>query len=441
MSGRLHSILSFLLLSCLLSIWGRTVLALDGAPALLDTPDKKPFVMTVMGVRKAFPVAADVIRLEIGMSSNTGPLKELDAFRIVSEDDPEYAYEKFVRPSDVTFPKNHSVTEVSVPDGFKAEAKSANISEFKRETVDLKLHAPMLPGRTYAVITHGHGSDVVSAGRAAYQFRFDAAALSNVPDVEHEPDLMTLTVLGLRGLDSVGNGIIRLEFGPTFFCQKGYLLKHYHVSVNGEPVMVKAMGRRSQIDLYRPVGWPYSVIMQHEVFLQLDRVLAEGDRLRVEVDPAVVSGANAAETVFSDKRSFSSAVKVNQVGYIASAVKTAEIGRWLGSFPDEAAVLATSGEDEHFRDISVEEIFFGASKGEKGSREEKEAAEKDDAPDKKEAINSGTASAKAQEFAKASLKYDAPPPFEIRDARTDEVVFSGQSKLSNPGNRSEGRAQ
>ena len=186
MSGRLHSVLFCLLLSCLLSIGARTVQALDGDPALLDTPDKKPFVMTVMGVRKAFPVAADVIRLEIGMSSNAGPLKELDAFRIVSEDDPEYAYEKFVRPSDVTFPKNHSVTEVSVPEGFKAEAKSANITEFKRETVDLKLHAPMLPGKTYAVITHGHGSDVVSAGRAAYQFRFDTAALSNMPDVEHE---------------------------------------------------------------------------------------------------------------------------------------------------------------------------------------------------------------------------------------------------------------
>ncbi|MBR4717177.1 MAG: glycoside hydrolase family 9 protein [Lentisphaeria bacterium] len=437
MTGRFHSIVSGLFLLALLTLPIPAAFALDADPVLLEAPDKKPFVMTVMGVRKAFPVAADVIRVEIGMASNSGPLRELDAYRIVSEDDPEFAYEKFVQPSDVTCPENHSVTELSVPKGFKAESKPADIREFKRETVDLKLHAPMQAGRTYAVVTRGHGSDVVSAGRAACRFKFVPADIAKAPDVEHKPELRTLTALGLRGLDSVGNGIIRLEFGPAFFCQEGYRLKHYRVTVNGKPVEVKAMGRRSQIDLYRPTGWPYSVLMQHEVFLQMDRVLEEGDRLRVEVDPVVVSGANTAEMVFSDKLSFSSAIKVNQVGYITSAVKTAEIGRWLGSFPDEAAILTTSAEAEHFRDISAEEIFFGASKGEKDDKDKKTS----DAQDKKEAVGSGTASAAPHEFAKSSLKYDVPPPFEIRDARTDEVVFSGQSRLSNPGNRPEGRAQ
>jgi len=441
MTGRFTASFSALFMIVLLNMPGTAVFALDADPVLIAAPDKKPFIMTVMGVRKAFPVAADTIRVEIGMASNSGPLNELSAYRIVSEDDSEYAYEKFVQPADVSFPSEHSILEAAVPDGFKSESKESNITEFKRETVDLKLHAPMQAGKAYAVITHGRGSDVVSAGRAAYEFRYDPADIPNAPDVQHKPDLMTLTALGLRGLDSVGNGIIRLEFGPTFFCKEGYLLKHYHITVNGEPVVITAMGRRSQLDLYRPVGWPYSVIMQHEVFLQLDRVLAEGDRLRVEVDPAVVSGANAAEIVFSDKRSFSCAVKVNQVGYIASAVKTAEIGRWLGSFPDESAILAVSGESEHFRNISADEIFFGSSGGEKDDKDKKESAEKEDKPGKAESINAGTASAAAHEFARASLKYDAPPPFEIRDVRTDEVVFSGRSRLSNPGNRSEGRSQ
>ena len=73
--------------------------------------------------------------------------------------------------------------------------------------------------------------------------------------------------------------------------------------------------------------------------------------------------------VFSDKQSFSGSVKVNQVGYITSAVKTAEIGRWLGSFPDENAILATSGATEQFRDISAEDIFFGSSNSEKSEKE------------------------------------------------------------------------
>ena len=443
MTGRLHPALPAFSLVCLFLAGIPPVYAMDADKTLIAAPDKKPFVMTVMGVRKAFPIAEDVIRVEIGMASNTGPFKELGAYRIVSEDDPEYAYEKFVRPSDVSFPKNHSVTELSVPEGFKAETNAANITDFKRETVDLKLHAPMRQGKTYAVVTRGSGSDVVSAGRAAYEFKFDAADIAKAPDVEHATDLRTLTAMGLRGLDSVGNGIIRLEFGPTFFCQEGYLLKHYHVTVNGESVTIMAMGRHSQIDLYRPTGWPYSVLMQHDVFLQMDRVLKEGDRLRVKVDPAIVSGANTAEIVFSDKQSFSSAIKVNQVGYITSAVKTAEIGRWLGSFPDEAAILATSAETEHFRDISADEIFFGASKGENDDKDRNASRDKTDPAkaDKAESVNSGIASAAAHEFSKFALKYDAPPPFEIRDARTDEVVFSGQSVLSNPGNRSEGRAQ
>lgn len=450
MTGRSRPVFAFsgLSLVCLLSAGTSAVRALDADPALIAAMDRKPFVMTVMGVRKAFPVAPDTIRVEIGAASNTAPLHELGAYRIVSEDDPEYAYDKFIQPAEVSFPKEHSIEEVSVPRGFKAESTPANVSEFKRETVDLKLHAPMQPGKSYAVISFGHGTNVISAGRAAYEFRYDPADIPNAPDVRHEPDLMTLTVLGLRGLDSVGNGIIRLEFGPTFFWKEGYLLKNYRVTINGEPVNISAMGRRSQIDLYRPVGWPFSVLMQHEVFLQMDRVLAEGDRLRVEVDPSVVSGANSAEMVFSTGRSVSCALKVNQVGYITSAVKTAMIGRWLGSFPDEAAVLAVSGESEHFRDISAEEIFFGASKSAADDKDKKGGGA--DAPsnkaasekaDKAGSISSGTASAAAHEFSKSSLKYDAPPPFEIRDARTDEVVFKGKSRLSNPGNRSEGRTQ
>ena len=450
MTGRSY-ILSGFFLVCLSGIPVPAASALDADPALLAAPDKKPFVMTVMGVRKAFPIAPDTIRVEVGAASNSGPLYELNAFRIVSEDDPEYAYERFVQPAEVSFPDNHSVTEAVVPEGFKAEAKEANITEFKRETVDVKLHAPMQPGKTYAVIVYGHGTDVISAGRAATEFLYEPENVGKASDIGHKPELMTLTALGLRGLDSVGNGIVRLEFGPSFFYKAGYQLKHYHVTVNGAPVTVRAMGRRSQIDLYRPVGWPYSVVMQHEVFLQLDRVLAEGDRLRVEVDPAVVSGANAAEMTFSGKHSFSSAIKVNQVGYIASAVKTAEIGRWLGSFPDESAILATSAETEQFRDISAEEIFFGANRVTE-EKEKKESGEKDgtmqnrragnaDKQDKTSAINSGMASAAPHEFSKSSLKYDAPPAFEIRDARTDAVVFSGQSRLSNPGNRSEGREQ
>ena len=417
--------------------------ALDADPALIDAPDKKPFTMTVFGLRKAFPVAEDTIRVEVGPATASGSMRELDSYRITSEDDPDFAYESFIMPVDVTVTDDGEVEEAVVPEGFKAEAGAANVSSFSRHTADLKLHTPMKEGCTYAVIAMGHESNMVSAGRAGFKFKYDPADLAKVPSIQHPPELATLTVLGLRGLDSVGEGIIRLEFGPTFSPPAGFLLKNYHVTINGRPVTIKGMGRRSIIDLYIPMGWPYSVLLQHEVFLRLDTPLKEGDVLRVEVDPSVVSGANAATIKFSDKRSYSNSIKVNQVGYIASAVKTAAIGRWLGSFPDEKAVLAAEGDELQFREISTDEIFFGPSRTndkDKDADKKQDASAKDPSsrPDKDAPQQSGVAD---HEFAKDALQYDALPAFEIREAATDSVVYSGTAALKAPGNRSGSKFQ
>ena len=420
--------------------------ALEADPAMIEAPDKKPFVMTVFGLRKAFPIAEDTIRVEIGQATASGTTDEVDSYRITSEDDPDFAYESFIKPVDVSIPSNAKVEEAVVPEGFKAESGGANVSSFNRHTADLKLHTPMKPGCSYAVVAMGHGSDMVSAGRTGFEFTYDPEDLKKVPDIQHPPELLTLTALGLRGLDSIGNGIIRLEFGPTFSPPAGFLLRNYHVTINGADVAIRAMGRRSTIDLYIPVGWPFSVILQHEVFLRLDRPLEEGDVLRVEVDPSVVSGANAATIKFTDKRSFSSSIKVNQVGYIASAVKNAEIGRWLGSYPDERAVLAVEGDDQKFRDISADEIFFGASIGvkkEKDSDRKPDDSGQDSSsrPGKETTQESGGASAEDHEFAKGALQYDAPPAYEIREAATDRPVHTGTAVLKAPGNRSGSKYQ
>ena len=93
MTGRYCPVFVFpgLFLVTLLFVRPSAACALDADPTLIAAPDKKPFVMTVMGVRKAFPVASDTIRVEIGAASSSVPLGDKEAFRIVSEDDPEYA--------------------------------------------------------------------------------------------------------------------------------------------------------------------------------------------------------------------------------------------------------------------------------------------------------------------------------------------------------------
>ena len=438
MFARFRTVVFSGILPTVLTLLPAAASALDADPALIEAPDKKPFTMTVFGLRKAFPIAEDAIRVEIGPATASGTLKELDSYRITSEDDPDFAYESFIKPVDVIVTEAGKVEEAVVPEGFKAETGGANITSFSRYTADLKLHTPMKPGCTYAVVAIGHGSDMVSAARTGFEFKYDPADLAKVPDIKHPPELRTLTALGLRGLDSVGNGIIRLEFGPTFSPIAGFLLRNYHVTVNGADAVITGMGRRSIIDLYIPVGWPFSALLQHEVFLRLDTTLKEGDVLRVEVDPSVVSGANAATIKFSDRRSYSNSIKVNQVGYIASAVKTAAIGRWLGSFPDERAVLAVEGDTQKFREISADEIFFGASPG---NDQGKDADKKPDTPEKDAPRQAASASVADHEFAKAALRYDAPPAFEIRDSATDGVVYSGTAVLEAPGNRSGSKYQ
>ena len=164
MSDRLHPVLSGLLPAVLL-ILPAIASALDADTAIIDAPDKKPFVMTVFGLRKAFPVAEDTIRLEIGAATNASTHRELDSYRIVSDDDPDFAYEDFVMPAEATVVSGGQIEEAAVPDGFKAESGAANMTTFSRYTVDLKLHTPMKPGLTYAVVAMGHGSEMVSAAR------------------------------------------------------------------------------------------------------------------------------------------------------------------------------------------------------------------------------------------------------------------------------------
>ncbi len=73
MTGRLHFILPAFVLLCLFPAGVPAAYALDADPVLIAAPDKKPFVMTVMGVRKAFPLADDVIRVEIGICQRGRP--------------------------------------------------------------------------------------------------------------------------------------------------------------------------------------------------------------------------------------------------------------------------------------------------------------------------------------------------------------------------------
>ena len=308
--------------------------ALESDPNIVSMTDKKPVVWQVYGVRRAEALDSKRIRLTIGHACNSGVLEARKSYRIVSEDDPYYAYKHFVMPLKAVHLNKKQEKELTSPTGGKG-----GMQVFNRYLVELQLPKAMENGKAYSVVCYGNDSSMVSSACTAATLTFRNGQFVQPLEIKEDPQ--TLTVMGLRGASPVGNGIIRLEFGAAFSPEAGNYLKNYSVMLDGMPVKILKFGRRSKIDAYQPTGWPFPAIMTHEIFLQLDRPLAEGVKVRVSVSPKACSGANETGFTFNSRRTFSDSIKVNQVGYLANLpLKRAYLGRWLGSFPDKNAVGA-----------------------------------------------------------------------------------------------------
>ncbi len=191
-------------------------------------------------------------------------------------------------------------------------------ARFERTVVTLDLPSPMKEGIEYFVIAQGSQGEMVTGGHTAQGFVFSKAQAQPLAD-----DAVDLAVLGLRQLEPVGPGILKLEFGPNFSAEAASQPQNYLLRVAGKPVKVTQLGRISRIDTYLPTGWPFVAIPMHEVFLQFEPPLHDADLIEVEVNRAVTAATNRASLRFHEKQSLSNSIKVNQVGYlIDSPVKT-----------------------------------------------------------------------------------------------------------------------
>ena len=366
-----------------LSLFFVFLAALPAAALTLDEfralPDNRVAVRQSLGVRSAVPLSENEVAVTMGMSV-TDTCQAPGAYRIVSYDDANYAYDKFIRPDAAAVEKSLETAGV----------KGSAFPEFRRTVVRLHLPRPMRPGATYHIIAQGAGQAMVTAAHTAGTFTYAGA-----PESDNRDPALDAAVIGLRTVEPVGAGILRLEFGPGFSPDAGSRPANYRVSLQGAPAAVKALGRLTKVDTYLPVGWPFPAIPMHYVFLKLETPYADGNRIEIEVAPEVTAGLRTAALDFADRKTFSSSLKVNQVGYLAdSPVKVAYLGQWLGSFP-EAVTAAAAGD-------SMQDMFWD-------SLESKEVAS---APDLSPA-----------------LLFPADPVFHVCDSQTGEIVHSGQAKL------------
>ncbi|MBQ6248430.1 MAG: glycoside hydrolase family 9 protein, partial [Kiritimatiellae bacterium] len=325
-----------------------------------DLPlDLKPLALEVYGVRGAVAIDSNTVVAVLGASA-TGARGKASAWRVRSEEDPDYAYESFVEPvSARAYPPR---VEFPLPPGFSS-AKAAK-NELNRYVVELKLPRPLKPGVRYGLVAHGDGAPTtggktgcffVWAGPAekgglevwksgsleAKGLNLQTSKPQNITSVAasasevHVPgDEIAARMVGLRRVSPLGDGKVALEFGASFSLSEWRDPSRYHVRLNGADVPIAEFGRRSKIDVYLPVGWPFRTIMQHDVFLDLGRDLKKGDRVEVSVDPAICSGERSASFVFDPATTITRSIQANQVGYLPDGPKVAYLGFWLGSFPE-----------------------------------------------------------------------------------------------------------
>jgi hypothetical protein len=348
-------------------------------------PDRRPAIRQSLGMREAQATGASEVTAVAGLSF-TGAGRIPAAYRILSEQDPAYAYARFVRPVSVTV-----TTEVEA-----VGVRGSSFSTFPRHRIRLQLPTPLQPGATYHVIAQGAGRDVVTGARTAARFTYRGTNQATRYDTRIDP-----AVIGLRALEPVGNGIVMAEFGPGYAPEAGLDLEAWKVTLNGQPVPVTGLGRLSRVDTYLPEGWPFTAIPCHEIFLQLDRPFQQGDRLHLEVAEGVTAGLREANLRFDETATYCRSLKVNQVGYpVGAPVKNAYLGRWLGSFPE---AVRPGGSDSGNGD-SLETSFRNALQA--------------DMPATSPAEVSGPA-----------LAYATPPDFRLHDAATHQVVYTGSTRL------------
>ncbi|MCL1888841.1 MAG: hypothetical protein FWF96_08245, partial [Kiritimatiellaeota bacterium] len=332
------------------------VLGLAAAPCFAEMsagqffnlPDNKVAVRTSLGVRSARPLDARRVEVCIGMSVNAAAASNPLSYRVISAADERYAYEKFVTPVKASAKK---VREVAAPAGCA-------FKDFERTVVTLELPFEMRDRAAYTVVGQGVESLMVTAGHTAATFTHMVGRVPAEPGNETD-----LAVLGLRRLESVGEGVLRLEFGPCFSVAAGEKLDNYEILVDGKPVKPANIGRRTMVCTYLPEGWPYPAIPNHDIFLQLPAPLKDGQRVEARVTPAVTTANNTATLAFDSASSLTYSIKVNQVGYIANGpVKIAYLGRYLGSFPGDALKFATPPAFTLHDAATGRVVFTGASK-------------------------------------------------------------------------------
>lgn len=286
-----------------------------------SVPDYRVAIRVSQGVRYARPLSATTVETFIGVTG-TDACRAAEAWRVISFDDPDYEYDTFVRPKGATGEKQEEVPGVA----------GAPFKTFACYRVTLELPTPMKKGKKYFFLAQG----INAKGALACSTHTCQGFVYN-GDTPAAPDTrpVAMAVLGLRRLEPVGPKLLMLDFGANFAAKPGTTAANYAVTVNDKKVNVVTIGRRTMVDTYQPVGWPFKALPEHKIYLELAEPFKDGDSIKVTATKDITLAERSASIVFVAKKILSNSIKVNQIGYLTdSPAKVGYLGRWMGSFPE-----------------------------------------------------------------------------------------------------------
>ncbi len=399
-------------------------------PQSADPVDLKPLALECYGLRGAAVLDSNTVVAVIGASC-TDNRGRADAWRISSEEDPAYAYERFVRPKEAkALPDD---VEFILPPNFGSPGPAQQ--PLRRRLVVLTLPEALKPGVRYGLVAGLNAT--ITGGKCGCHFIWDGKNLpTDEPELVRVPaDDLAPRMVGLRRASPLGDGKIALEFGASFSSTSWRDADQWDVRVNGEPVEVPALGRRTKIDVYQPSGWPYKTFLQHDVYIDLGRDLKQGDRVSVAVGPKICSGQREASFVFDASKTFSRAIQGNQIGYLPDGPKVAYLGFWLASFPEEPKQPAANGSapgtdyDEAAPPAAADVYFIPPP--EEVPEEEPVTEARPDQP--AEPAEGSVLSGDYDSLAPYALRFREPPPFELVREKDGKAVFRGVAELTHNG--------
>ena len=357
----------------------------DLRPFAHSNKDLKPFALRAYGVRCAYATGEKTVVVVLGAASGPGRASA-EAYRITSDADPAYAYEKFVRPVSARIVEERE--EFPFPEGFKTP--DAARVPLLRTVVELTLPHPLRLDTQYGLVAIGENGNMVTAAKSGCEF---FSNVLNNPDLSFgAADAWAARMVGLRHVSPVGDGKIVLEFGAGFSPPSLADLANFSIAVNGKPMPVLAAGRRSKIDVYKPEGWPFKGILQHDVFLDIGHEFRDGDRVEVRLSPRVTAGNRELDTTFELDKTITRSIQANQVGYLPDGPKIAYLACWMGSFPETPPAAPKTPDPAY------------------------------------------------EALAPFALRFHGEPSFDLVDTLHGKVVFTGKARLIHNGREKDGRA-